>query len=371
MINEFSRLKIGLDWEKKMSVYIDKRNVHIMLAGKSGTGKSESILGWWEQDNYYRHAKVLVDPSGSLAQSAYSISRGIYCSLDHDVSLNMMIAPYSDDQICDIIIESVNQMVKQTSPNNPFTVKMVDLLVIAIKWCLKNNRRSLLHVLDYVKNMSGNSETRDGITSRLQYLLNDPKTVKLLCGSNSIEWGQLIAKKQTLIMDCWGMNRVKMVFAGSLITNGIKNYFRHSKPKEYKPLSVFLDEAHLFLNPGITDVLAEGRKYNLSFCLATQSIAAIRDDIMRKVLLNVGNICTYRVGYQDAQLIAKELDMAPQDLQFIEKYHLAYLTPKARGIAKAPHPVLVREVQPPKVAPQRKAKPVWFDLEPLESYQPV
>jgi len=248
---------------------------------------------------------------------------------------------------------------------------MRDILDSSIKWCLKNNRRSLLHVLDYVKNLSGDKETRDGIIARLSFLLNDEKMVNLLCGTNSVEWGELIAKKQTFILDCFGMGREKMIFAGSIVTNGIKNYFRYARPKEYKPVSIFIDEAHLFVNPALFDILKEGRRYKLSCCLATQDFAVI-DDKMTRVMLNVGNIVSYRLGYREASLVARELDLNIQDIQFIEKYHAAYLTPKGKGIAKAPRPPLVREIKPPVVVePQRKSiKPSWFTLESYQAAPP-
>ncbi len=73
---DLPRLKIGTDWENKMPVYITDRYLHILLMGKSGAGKSTSISSWWEQDNYYGNAKVLIDPSGFLARDCYSISKG-------------------------------------------------------------------------------------------------------------------------------------------------------------------------------------------------------------------------------------------------------------------------------------------------------
>jgi len=92
---------------------------------------------------------------------------------------------------------------------------------------------------------------------------------------------------------------------------------------------------------------------------------------MTRVMLNVGNIVSYRLGHREASYVARELDFAPQDLQFIEKYHVAYLTPKARGIAKAPRPPFVKAIEPPKkVEPPRKPmKPSWFTLDTPGSYQ--
>jgi len=392
MMNDLPRLKIGFDNETKMPVYITDRYVHTLLTGKSGGGKSTSISNWWEQDHYFKNAKVLVDPSGFLAGDAYSISRGIYCSLDHDVSINPMITPYTDSQISELIADSINQMITVTTHNQPLTAKMRNILDDAIKYCLKNNRRTLLNVRDYILNLRGDGETRDGIIARLNFILNDDRMVKILCGNNSVEWGELIYKKQTFILDCFGMGKEKMIFAGSLITNGIKNYFRYSRPKEYKPLSLYIDECHNFINPSLFDILKEGRKYKLSCCLSTQDFAVI-DDRMARVMCNVGNILSYRIGHREAQIIANEMGKIKDDLiervfdgkkytekvtvfntkdilQNLEKYHVAYMTSKLKGIAKASRPPFFIPAKPPiKVEPQRNSKkPSWFTLEPLESY---
>ena len=178
---ELPRLKIGINTETFMPVYIVDRHTNILLLGKSGTGKSTSVAGWWETDHYYKNAKVMIDPSGFLSKDAYSISGGKYCSLKHPISLNPMKTPYTDSQISDLIAEAINQMVAITTPNTPFTVKMRGILDVAVKYCLKNNRRSLINVRDYIANMKGDGETRDGILARLNFILNDERMVKILC----------------------------------------------------------------------------------------------------------------------------------------------------------------------------------------------
>ena len=364
---DLPRLKIGFDVEIKMPVYVTDRYLHLLLMGKSGAGKSTSISNWWEQDHYYKNAKVLVDPSGFLAKDCYSISGGRYCSQDHPISINPMKAPYTDSQISDIIAEAINQVVSVTTPNQNFTVKMRGILDQAVKWCLNHNRKSLLSVLDYVINQQGDKETRDGIISRLTFLLNDKRMEKLLCGNDSVEWGELIKKRQTFILDCFGMSKEKMVFAGSLVAHGINSYFRYSRPAEYFPASFYLDECHNFISASLSDILKEGRKYRLSCILATQDFAVI-EERMARVMLNVGNIVSYRLGHREAAFVARELDIPNQDIQFIEKYHVVYLTPKGRGMAKAQRPPYFLPKEPPvAVEPQRKAiKPSWFTV---ESYQ--
>lgn len=370
-MNDLPRLKIGFDIENKMAAFITERYTGTVVMGKSGTGKSITMENWIEQDGYYGNAMAVVDASGFLARDVYGILRGkaIYCSLDHDVSINPMIAPYSPDQISSIVCEQINQVIKITTEDSvkSLTPNMRDILVEQIKWCLANSRPSLLHVLDRVKNLHGNIETRSGIISRMELILSDERMVKILCGRKSIEWSELIDKRQRLILDCHGMNREQTIMSGCCITMGVKNYFRFSKPKEYKPISVFIDEFQLFTNSSMLDILKEGRKYKLSLIMASQDMAVI-DEKLSRVMLNSGNLVVYRLGYREASMLSKELDMMPQDLQYIEKYHVAYLTQKQKGIAKAPRPPFFIPREPKKVEPQFKSRPRWF---PLASYQPA
>lgn len=362
---DLSRLKIGLSTEY-VPIYTQDRYTGILLLGKSGTGKSANITNWWQQDCVYKHAKVLIEPSGFLAQDCYSISRGkaLYCSLDTPVPINPMQAPYSPDQISDNVAEALNQVIALTTPNTSFTVKMRSILDVAVKWCLTNNRRSLLHVRDYIQNLRGDGETRDGIIQRLNFLLNDERMQPILCGNNSIKWGEFIKQGQTFILDAFGMSREKMIFAGNIISQGIKNYFRYERPKEYRPLAMYVDECHNFVNYNFMDILKEGRKFKLGVVMATQDFSVIDDKLVR-VMCNVGTIVAYRLGSREAQVVGKEMVCPPQTLQFLEKYHLAYITPKETGIAKAPRPPFFKKLKITKAEPQRKSKG-WF---PLESYQ--
>lgn len=358
---ELPRLKIGLN--DYVPVYAKDRYTSILLMGKSGSGKSAWMSQAWQQDCFFPVAKVMIEPSGFLAKDCYSLSKGKahYCSLDTPVSINPMQTPYDPNQISDNIAEALNQVVQITTPNTAFTVKMRGILDTAVKWCLGNNRRNLLAVRDYIANLKGDGETRDGVIQRLNFLLNDDRMLPILCGNNAVEWGKLIDKGETFILDAFGMGREKMLFAGNLISQGIKNYFRYERPAVYKPLALYIDECHLFVNYNILDVLKEGRKYKLGCVMATQDFATVEEKLVR-VMLNVGTILSFRLGAREAGLIAREIACQPQILQFLEKYHLVYLTPQERGIAQASRPPLFRKLTVgKKVGPQRKSG--WFVLE--------
>jgi hypothetical protein len=387
------RLKLGLN-EKYFPIYLseDDRFTHVLLLGKSGGGKSELLKGWFKDDHLYRNAKILIEPSGFLARECFAVAKGqaLYCSLDTPVSINPMQVPYDPNTVSDLIAEAINQVVSLTTPNQSFTVRMRSLLDRAIKYCLQNNRKSLVNVRDWIVNLNekGTSETRDGIIARLDFLLNDERMRPILCGNDSVKWGEFIEGRKTFILDCFGMSREKMIFTGTLISQGIKNYFRYERPKVYRPVSFYIDECHNFVNFNFMDILKEGRKYKLSCTLATQDFASI-DDRLARVMLNVGALIAFRLGHREAQLLANEMGKIKEDeveevwsgnrstekitkfdtkeiLQNLEKYHLAYMTPRGKGIGKAPRPPLIRKMEPKKAEPKKKEEGGWFRLEAYE-----
>jgi hypothetical protein len=366
---ELPRLKIGLDNYLPVHIKDKDRYNSILVIGKSGTGKSSLLSSFWEQDRFYRNAGILIEPSGFLAADCWSIGkgRGRYCALDSPVSINPMQQPYNPNQVADNIIEAINQVVRQSTEgaNNSLTAKMRGLLDTGIKWCLARNRKSLLHVRDYIANLKGDNETRDGIIQRLNLLLCDERLIPIICGNNAIEWGEFIQKGKSLIVDTHGMATDKMVFMGSLVSHGIKSYLRYERPKEYRPLSLVVDECHNFVNSNFLDLLKEGRKFKLSTVLSTQDFAVI-DEKMARVMLNVGTIIAFRSGHREAALIAQELCIPAAEIQLLEKYHVAYKTPQATGIAKTVRPPIFKDVKINQVKPRPVKTGGWFDLEPLQ-----
>ncbi|MGA2939754.1 MAG: hypothetical protein ABSF52_22010 [Syntrophobacteraceae bacterium] len=360
---DLPRLKIGIS-PNYLPVYCRDRYTHILLVGKSGTGKSSLLSRWWDQDDMYGNARILVEPSGFLAKDCYSISRGkaLYCSLDLPTSLNPMAQPYDPNQIVDNICESINQVIEMTSSNQSLTVKMRAILDDAIKYCLSKNRKTLVNVRDHIEGLAGDDATREGILARLDHLLGDERLTEILCGHNPVEWGKFIQKRHALIFDGFGMGKEKMIFCGTLIAQGLKNYFRYERPTEYRPVSLYIDECHNFVNPNLFDILKEGRKFKLASILSTQDFALIGEKLTR-VMLNVGTVIAYRLGSREAALLAREIRCRPEEIQDLENFHVMYATPREQGMAKTPRPPFVKPIEPKKAKLQKKTEWMgWFPL---------
>ncbi len=100
---------------------------------------------------------------------------------------------------------------------------------------------------------------------------------------------------------------------------------------------LYIDEFQNITTDSISAILSEARKYRLSLTVAHQFIAQLDERIRDAVFGNVGSMAIFRVGYEDADFLSKQL--APvfetQDIMNIENQH-AYVRLLARGVPQKP-----------------------------------
>jgi len=97
---------------------------------------------------------------------------------------------------------------------------------------------------------------------------------------------------------------------GSLIvsTLGLAAFSRaDSTMGARKPFFVYLDEFHNFTTLMLANMMSELRKYGVGLTLAHQYMHQLEPDIRHAVLGNAGTLISFRVGPDDASVLAKEL----------------------------------------------------------------
>jgi len=187
----------------------------------------------------------------------------------------------------------------------------------------------------------------------------------ILCGKGGVKFKDLIENGQSLILECKGMGKEAMVFTGAVVAQMVTMYMRFDEPEEYQPCAITIDECQNFIGSNFLETaLREGRKYNLSIVLATQGFSGMRDDL-KHVMLSCGTQVVFQSPFRESVLFAKEMDILPQDIQFLPKWTAAFKTPEQRGFIKVPSPPYVPKIKI-EVAPQPKSTK-WFKL---QSYQP-
>src|SRR5207249_6584274 len=80
------------------------------------------------------------------------------------------------------------------------------------------------------------------------------------------------------------------------------------KESERQNFYVYIDEFHNFITPSMASILSGARKYRLGLILAHQDLRQLQSrstDVLASVIANPGTRVCFRVGDEDARLLAK------------------------------------------------------------------
>lgn len=102
------------------------------------------------------------------------------------------------------------------------------------------------------------------------------------------------------------------------------------KDDEREPFFLYIDEFQNYITDSIESILSEARKYKLGLNLAHQYIDQLTDErgsekIKNAVFGNVGTMMCYKIGAQDAEFMAKEMEpvFSDQDLINLDAFKTA------------------------------------------------
>jgi hypothetical protein len=135
-----------------------------------------------------------------------------------------------------------------------------------------------------------------------------------------------------------------MIIVGKLL---MAAFSRIDAPEERRrDFYLYLDEFQNFSTESIATILAEARKYRLNLTIAHQFIGQLADKIKNAVFGNVGSMTVFRVGADDAEVIAKQYEpvFSASDLINIDNYN-AYLKLLIQGQTSLPFNI---QTYPPK-----------------------
>jgi hypothetical protein len=69
--------------------------------------------------------------------------------------------------------------------------------------------------------------------------------------------------------------------------------------------ALYIDEFHNCSTDSFASILSEGRKYRLGLVLALQYVEQLREGLAKAIFGNVGTLVSFRVGEQDAPMLAR------------------------------------------------------------------
>lgn len=337
--------------DRPFGIYLQDRLTHAYILGQTGTGKSTLLHNMAMQDAHNSVGFCLIDPHGDLAQQLTQTIKREHVYWD----MGNARCPYGYNPLTRVseplrplvasgLIETLQkQWADAWGPRMEHLLRYAILALLSVPnsdlrdiVCMFVEKDFRREVLSYVSDeqvlrfwthefLAMNYKTAvDGvapIANKLGAFLAHPLVRKAVCQPEQpLRLRKIMDEGQVLIVNlAKGRigNDVSDVLGG-LILSSITNaaFTRHNVPEhERRPFMLYVDEFHAFSTMVFANQLAEARKYGLGVTLSQQHTAQSDKQVLASVLGNVGSVICFRVGAQDAPLLAKQLgDVQPRDL---------------------------------------------------------
>lgn len=150
------------------------------------------------------------------------------------------------------------------------------------------------------------------ITSKLTtFISNDMMRPIIAQQKNTIDFRKVMDEGKILLVNLSkgkigeiNSHLLGMVIVGKLLMTALG---RTDIPEDQRrDFYLYIDEFQNFTTDSISQILSEARKYRLCLTIAHQFIGQLSDDISKAVFGNVGSLCSFRVGAEDAEVLQKQ-----------------------------------------------------------------
>lgn len=106
-----------------------------------------------------------------------------------------------------------------------------------------------------------------------------------------------------------------------------------------RDFTLYADEFQHFATDSFATILSEARKYRLSLVLAHQFLGQLTPLLRQAVIGNAGSILAFRLGAEDAPLIAKELGIESASALTDSANFSAWAKLTRDGVPNDPRPI--------------------------------
>lgn len=163
------------------------------------------------------------------------------------------------------------------------------------------------------------------------FLANDIMRPIIAQEKSSFNFREIMDNKKILLVNLSkgrlgdiNANLIGLILVGKILMAALSRVDLFGK--DFAPFYLYLDEFQNITTDSIATILSEARKYKLSLNIAHQFIAQLEENIRDAVFGNVGSICSFRIGADDAEVLEKQFapTFSSFDLMNIDNYN-AYL----------------------------------------------
>lgn len=327
---------------KRFGIYQSDRLFHVAMFGQTGTGKSTLMKQMMSQDLQQGQGFCLIDPHGDLAKEVRELagSNAIYWDpADSNCPYGYNPITYVSSEYRPLVASGlIDTLKKQWS--DAWGARMEHLLRYSVLALLEQPNSDLRDIVPMFTDKhfraqmvsqvtddqvlyfwkrefpSMNYKTAiDGvapIANKLGAFLAHPNVRKLICEPQEpIRFRRLMDEGKVLIVNLakgrLGTD-ISNVLGGMIVSNvALAAFSRENLPIEQrKPYFLYVDEFPSFTTEAFAGMLSELRKYKLGIVASAQFTGQLSQETLESVLGNVGTLISFRVGANDAALLARQ-----------------------------------------------------------------
>ncbi len=360
--------------EKSIYIAPEDRLRHFYAIGQTGTGKSTLLKNMIIEDIKNGEGACFIDPHGSDVMEILAnvpkerLEDVIYfdpASTERPMALNMLeYDPHFPEQKTFVVNElfsifqklyggspeSMGPMFEQyfrnatmlviEDPESGSTLLDVSRVMSSKEYRdLKLSRCRNPIVVQFWREIAGKAGGEAALVNMVPYitskfdvfLANDIMRPIIAQEKSSFNFREIMDGKKILLVNLAkgrlgdiNANLIGLILVGKILMAALSRVdaLGQNLPSFY----LYIDEFQNITTNSIATILSEARKYKLSLTIAHQFIAQLQEDIKNAVFGNVGTICSFRVGQDDAEYLQKQFapTFAAQDIASIDNFN-AYI----------------------------------------------
>jgi type IV secretory pathway TraG/TraD family ATPase VirD4 len=340
------------------------RRMHMLVTGKTGTGKTHLLKLLIQQDLRAGSGVSLFDPHGDLARDTRTLvppdRRTDLIYVDPADSAS----PWRFNPFANVSVEhrslAANGIVEVFKKlwRDDWGPRLEHLLRNVAFALLETEGASFADVPRLLTDHTARLEIARGVTNpavrefwsnefdkmppafratmisplqnKVGVLLTDPVTRRFFTEAGaSLDLRRLMDDQRILIvnLDKGRLGEGSASVIGSLLLSHmmLAGMSRSDVPETERPdFAAFLDEFQTFTSEALANMLSELRKFRVPMVLSTQYLAAIDPPIRDAVLGNAATIIVFRLGADDAARMAREMGepVSGNDITGLPKHHV-------------------------------------------------
>ena len=339
------------DDHRPVGITREARRRHVYVVGATGTGKSTLLINLMNQAILNGEGLTMVDVHGDLAEGLLQLVPSPRTNDvivfdpagDCLVPFNPLACPDPGrrDQVASGVVSAFRKLYDSWGPRLENLLRFAIFAVIEREGTLLDVLQLLTDALvrdrvvpaiadDVVRSFwvhefaswssAYRTEAVSSVTNKILPFLTNQKLRQIVTGrGNGLNLRQVMDRGQILVIN---LSRGKLgqdnaTLLGSMLLTAIEQAalsradLSHDQRLDH---SLILDEFQTLVTPSTAIMLSESRKYGLNLVLSHQLTRQLDEATRQAVLGNCGTFVTFRVGAEDAELLAPAFSKFPGQL---------------------------------------------------------